>query len=44
MYNTKLQVFPTNIIASMFHFTPEKLFVISDEETRKNVKIDFGNN
>ncbi len=44
MYNTALQVFPSNIIASMFNFSPEKLFVVTDEETRKNVKVDFGNN
>ena len=26
MYNTKLQVFPSNIIAGMFNFTPRDLF------------------
>lgn len=44
MYNTKLEVFPSNIVASMFGFKPEKLFVVTDDETRKNVKVDFGNN
>jgi len=44
MYNTALLVFPTNIIASMFNFTAEKLFVVDTEEARKNVKVDFGNN
>ena len=44
MYNTAIRVFPTSIIASIFHFTAEKLFVVTDEETRKNVKVDFGNN
>lgn len=44
MYNTAIRVFPASIIASMFHFTAEKLFVVTDEETRKNVKVDFGNN
>ena len=42
MYNTKLQVIPTNIIASMFNFTPEELFKTDSEEARKNVKVDFG--
>ena len=42
MYNTALSVFPTNLIASMFGFKPETLFVVTDEETRKNVKVDFG--
>lgn len=41
MYNTKLQVIPTNIIASMFNFTPEELFKTDSEEARKNVKVDF---
>lgn len=42
MYNTALSVFPSSIIASMFGFKPQTLFVVKDEETRKNVKIDFG--
>ncbi|MBQ9297607.1 MAG: LemA family protein [Clostridia bacterium] len=40
-YNTKLEVIPTNIIASLFHFTPEELFKAESEEARKNVKVDF---
>ena len=43
MYNTALLVFPTSIIASIFHFTSKTLFVVSDEEARNNVKVDFGN-
>jgi len=42
MYNTKLQVIPTNIIASMFHFEPRELFKVENEEAKKNVKVDFG--
>jgi len=42
MYNTKLQVFPSNIIAGMFHFTPRDLFKTESDEARKNVKVDFG--
>ena len=41
MYNTKLQIFPSNIIAGMFNFTSRDLFK-SDDEARKNVKVDFG--
>ena len=41
MYNTKLQVFPSNIIAGMFNFSARDLFK-SDDEARKNVKVDFG--
>ena len=40
MYNTKLQVFPSNIIAGRFHFTSAELFK-TDDEARKNVKVDF---
>lgn len=40
-YNTKLELFPSNIIASMFHFTPESLFEVDNSEARKNVKVDF---
>ena len=40
-YNTKLEVFPSNIIASMFHFTAETLFEVDNVEARKNVKVDF---
>ena len=41
MYNTKLQVIPTNIIAGMFGFQPEDLFKTDSEEARQNVKVDF---
>ena len=41
MYNTKLEVVPSNIIASMFNFKPEELFKVESEEARKNVKVDF---
>lgn len=44
VYNTKLQVFPSNIIAGMFNFKSRDLFKAESEEARKNVKVDFGNN
>ena len=40
-YNTKLELFPSNIIAGMFHFTAESLFEVDNSEARKNVKVDF---
>ena len=43
-YNTKLQVFPSNIIAGMFSFKPFDLFKAESDEARKNVKVDFGTN
>lgn len=41
MYNTKIQVFPSNIIASMFNFQPRELFKTESDDARKNVKVDF---
>ena len=41
-YNTKLEVFPSNLVASMFHFKAETLFEVDDAEAKKNVKVDFG--
>lgn len=40
-YNTKLEVFPSNIIAGMFNFKPRDLFKAESDEARKNVKVDF---
>lgn len=39
-YNTAIQVFPTNLIASAFHFTEEKLFELEPGKG-ENVKINF---
>lgn len=44
IYNQKLQIFPSNIIANMFKFEPKELFKTDSDEARKNVKVDFGNN
>lgn len=41
IYNTKLEVIPTNIIASMFKFKSEELFKVDDDQVRKNVTVDF---
>ena len=41
MYNTKLEVFPSNIIAGMFNFKMKELFSAESDEARKNVKVDF---
>ena len=41
MYNTKLEVFPTVIFASMFGFKPESLFQTESEEAKKSVKVEF---
>ncbi len=43
-YNEKLQIFPSNIIASIFNFKERELFEVENEEVKKNVKVDFGKN
>ena len=40
-YNTKLELFPSNIIASIFNFKVEDLFEVDNQDARKNVKVDF---
>ena len=39
--NTKMQVFPTNMIAKMLGFTAKEFFEIEEEGERKNVKVKF---
>jgi LemA protein len=39
-YNTKIQTFPGNIFAGMFHFGPREYFE-TDDESRGNVKVEF---
>ncbi len=39
-YNMKLQMFPSNIIAGMFNFTPYEYFNIKEEE-KENIKVDL---
>ncbi|MCR4953074.1 MAG: LemA family protein [Treponema sp.] len=41
MFNTKCEMFPSNIISAMFHFTKKPLFSVDDNEERKNVKVEF---
>ena len=40
-YNTKLEVFPSNIIANLFKFKPSELFKTDNEEVKQNIKVDF---
>ena len=41
MYNNKLEMVPTNMIASMFKFEPAELFRVEAEEVKQNVKVQF---
>ena len=40
-YNTKIEVFPMNLLAGIFGFTKKPLFVVADEQQRQNVKVSF---
>ena len=40
MYNNKIEMFPSNIIAGMFHFTKETFFEATEDE-KKNVEVKF---
>lgn len=40
-FNTKLQVFPTNIIAGFLKFTAFSFFEITDPKERENVKVSL---
>jgi len=39
-FNTKVQVFPSNLIANIFGFRPQEFFE-AEESDRKNVKVKF---
>ncbi len=40
-YNTKREVFPSVLVASLFSFKKKPLFEVSGEEERENVKVSF---
>ena len=40
-YNTRLQTFPTNIIAGIFNFTSEPLFIVEDPAERETPQVKF---
>jgi LemA protein len=40
-YNTDREVFPSNLIAGMFNFTPAELFVIDKPEQKDAPKVSF---
>lgn len=39
-YNNKIELFPSNIVAMIFHFVKEEFFKANDSE-RENVKVEF---
>jgi len=40
-YNTKREMFPSSIIAGLFHFDKKPLFEVGSEQERENVKVQF---
>lgn len=40
-YNNKCEMFPSNLIASAFHFERMPMFEVSAPEQRENVKVQF---
>lgn len=40
-YNNKIQMFPSNIVASMFNFKRQTMYAIENSEERENVKVEF---
>ena len=40
MYNNKVEMFPSNLVASMFKFNKEAFFE-ADEKERENVQVKF---
>lgn len=37
----RIQTVPSNIVASMFHFTAAEYFEITDPEARESIKVEF---
>ena len=40
-FNNKCEMFPSNILANMFHFERKPMFEVDAEEERQNVKVEF---
>ncbi|WP_290776210.1 LemA family protein [Anaerofustis sp.] len=40
-FNTKTEVFPSNIIANIFGFKAKELFEVNNDEERENIKVQF---
>lgn len=40
-YNTKIHVFPSNVIAGLFRFTKEEFFQLTEEAAKEPVKVSF---
>lgn len=41
-YNTKIETFPSNLVATAFRFQKEEFFALAEEAERAAPKVDFG--
>ncbi|MEY8297630.1 MAG: LemA family protein [Emergencia timonensis] len=41
LYNNKCEMFPTNILAGLFHFDQKPMFEVETKAERQNVKVEF---
>ena len=40
-FNNKCEMFPTNILAGIFHFDQKPMFEVDADQERQNVKVEF---
>lgn len=40
-FNNMVEMFPSNILANIFHYTKKPLYEITDAQQRENVKVSF---
>lgn len=40
-FNTKVEIFPNNLVAGIFHFARRQFFEIENPQERENVKVSF---
>ena len=40
-YNLLVQMFPSSLIAGLFHFTARKMYEVENNEERQNVQVKF---
>jgi LemA protein len=40
-FNNKVQMFPSSIVANMFHFEKQQMFVVEESAQREAVKVEF---
>lgn len=41
IFNNKCQMFPSNLLASIFHYTIKPMFEVDNEDERQNVRVSF---